>query len=192
MNQLLSRTRKAKNISISETTIEIVQDYANRNELNFSCAIEALALASVPEHSHMGILELIRQGVRREMAKQHNRFAKLFAFNAMESSTAKETTSAVFIWTLQERYRDYADKLRPGETPTHKGFQDFMRLKKGSLEAEILTAEIKRRLAGYRTRAVKNLRSPMDEYRDILDEMDEYLNHAAEQIHWVTNGAAAD
>lgn len=193
MTQLLSKKRKEKLITLAPESRKAIQEYADRNSTTFSSAIETLALMAIKDSFHMGILEWIRQGVRREMARQHNRFAKLFAFNAMESSTAKETTSAVFIWTLQERYRDYADQLRPSEKPTHKGFQDFMSLKKGSLETEILTAEVKRRLARYRTRAVKNLRSPMAEYRDILDEMDQYLNDAEGQLHWVgENGSTSD
>lgn len=188
----LSQNRQPKKIYLAPESLEAISLYAKRNSTTFSSAIETLALMAIKDSFHMGILEWIRQGVRREMARQHNRFAKLFAFNAMESSTAKETVSAVFIWTLQERYRDYVDQLRPGEKPTHQGFQDFMRLKKDSLEAEILMAEIKRRLAGYRTRAVKNLRSPMAEYREILDEMDTYLNNASEQIHWVTENGKTD
>lgn len=42
----------------------------------------------------------MRQIIHHEMARQHDRFAKLFAFNAMGASTAKETASAIFIWTL--------------------------------------------------------------------------------------------
>lgn len=192
MTQPLSRNKKQKTIYLSADSIKAIKAYADRNGLTFSTAIETLALMSIEDSFHMGILEWIRSGVRHEMAKQHNRFAKLFAFNAMESSTGKETASAVFVWTLQERYRDYLDQLKPGEKKSQAGFQAFMRLKKDDEDTAILMAEIKRRLGSYRTRAVKNLRNPMDEYREVLNEMDTYLNMAGNHEIWVKDEQETD
>ncbi len=175
MLKRLSKNRQKKTIYLAPESLEAIKGYADRNGLTFSCAIETLALLAVEETFHMGILEWVRAGVRHEIGKQFNRFAKLHAFTAMEAGTAKETASAVMWWTLQERYRDYLDQLRPGQSKSLADFEKFMQLNQDEPDTQILLAALKKRTQGYRYRTVRALRSPVDELQQLLDELDAYV-----------------
>lgn len=160
--------RRRKEIYISETAHEFISEYAEKTGIPFSRAIEGLALKSLNET--YGLLMLQQSMIQYQMSKQFNRFAKLHAFTAMESGTAKEIASAVMMWTLHERYKDYLDQLRPGQSVSLSDFEKFAGLS-GDSEKAILGAAHKKRSSMYRARAVKALRSPMAEFEELLAEL---------------------
>lgn len=170
MKKSLSKERKTKHVSLSAKAIEDIGRFAKKHGMTFSDAIEKLAKASLPGEEGGGVLALIETAVRYEMGKQFNRFAKLHAFTAMEAGTAKEITSAVMMWTLHERYKDYTDQLRPGQSVSLSDFEKFAGLS-GDSEKAILGAAHKKRSSMYRVRAVKALRSPMEEFEELLSEL---------------------
>lgn len=172
INNQPSRVRKKKQVKLSEDTIEMVSKYAKKSGKTFSKTIEILAMSSLEAGADMGIFDLVRGAIRLGMMEIHFQFFRLFLFNAQQASIAKETSRAIFIWILQERFKDYLETLPYGEKPTHAGFQQSMRLKKGSLEAEILGAEIQERLGKYRDRGLTNFRSmSFEEVQEVLDDL---------------------
>lgn len=171
-NNKLSGATRNKKVILSDETIEMISRHAKMHGNTFSKSIEYLAMSSLRAGADRGIIGMVRSAVALAMMGIHFHFFKLFLFNAEQASIAKETTHAVFIWTLQERYKDYLETLPHGEKPTHIGFQKSMMLQKGSAESVILRAEIQERLGKYRVRGLENLRSlTVEDTLRVFDEM---------------------
>lgn len=174
----LSPKRKPKNCTLSVTAIEYIKTYAQAHGMNFSRAIEGLALLAIEDKQTEGLIALLQETIRIEVSRQYNRMAKIAVQAALEAGSAKEMTQTIYWWVLLQEYEDYVDTLPSAETANITDFEHRFRVKVDSTAGQILTEMLHRRRERSRYRSVKSLRGGITELHDILTELE-----AWEAIH---------
>lgn len=170
----LSPHRKAKNCSLSVTSIEHIQQYAQAHGMNFSRAIEGLALLAIEDKQTEGLIALLQETIRIEVMRQYNRIAKISVQAALEAGSAKEMTQTIYWWVLLQEYEDYLEQLPNPEAANISDFEHRFRVKVDSTAGQILTEQLNRRRDRARYRSVKSLRSGIAELHDILDDLEQW------------------
>ena len=167
----LSPKRKPKNCSLSETTIEYISHYAQQHNLSFSHAIEGLALLSLRDQRMAGMVELMRETMRRELRTQYNRFAKLLVHTAIEAGAAKEAAQHVYFLQLLREMDELQPLMAEQGDVSMDAFADLLAVSPDTPEGSAVINLFKQRRGRFRYRAVKALRRPIAEFDQLLDEM---------------------
>ncbi len=164
INMQLSKKRAKKHVSLSETTIDAVQEFANSEGVSFSRAIEILSLSSLSgKEQAMGLAAYLGDAVRREANQHYNRFAKLIVHAGLESGAAKEAAQTVLFMQLSgmaeanDSGYDLADIV--GVDPSTEEGKQVVDLHKSYKQK-------------FRWRSVKTLKKPVAEMHEIMEEIE--------------------
>lgn len=165
----LSKKRLKKHVSLSETTIEAVQEFANSEGVSFSRAIEILSLSSLSgKEQAMGLAAYLGDAVRREANQHYNRFAKLIVHAGLEAGTAKEMSRAAYSMGMFDRFMVARRAgLKEGD---YLGFMKKFLLSEN--DDNVLKKVADKRAEKARYQAVKQLKKPIAEMHEIMEEIE--------------------
>jgi hypothetical protein len=148
-----------KNLSLSETTIEMIGEFSEKEGMTFSRSIEILALMSLErEGQNLALSAYLRDVVRRESAAHYNRFAKLIAHAALEAGAAKEAAQQLYFLELMKLADD-------GDLEDAIGVDPDSPIGKKVIELH------NKHKGRFRWRAVQFLKKPLAELSEILAEI---------------------
>lgn len=155
----LSRKRAKKHVSLSETTIDAVQEFAHSEGVSFSRAIEILSLSSLSgKEQAMGLAAYLGDAVRREANQHYNRFAKLIVHAGLEAGTAKEAAQQLYFLELV--------KLSNGG-----GLEGSIGVNPDSPEGKQVIELYSKYNERSRWRSVQSLKKPLAEIHEITEEI---------------------
>ena len=167
--EYLSKTRLDKHISISETTIKFVKQYAAMQGMTFSRAIEALALMSIRETRVMGVTSVMESVVTQAITRQYNRFAKLLVHTALEAGAARQVGESLYWLKMLEFADEYQHELKRGDPPTLSGLEKQFSINPQSPMGEVLLTLLKKRRSSFRARSVGSLKRPIEEFAELYE-----------------------
>lgn len=186
---VLSTKRMPKHITLSETTIQFIDQFMEMNGLNqkrdFSKTIEFLALHSLQDGEMLGTLGVLQTVMERTMTRQYNRFAKLVAHAAIEAGAAKEAAQQLFFIQLLHEQMAYETLLADldHDDPRLDEFEGMLAIDPQSAMGKVILTFFNRRKKRFRYRSVNALKAPIAEFEEIeallkawgvaLDEEDE-------------------
>ncbi len=147
-----------KHITIADTTIETIKNFADLHGVNFSQAIEMLALNGLQDTKTIALATLISTVVKREAAAHYNRFAKLIVHAGLEAGAAKEAAQQLYFLELQKRSEAEDLESAIGVDPD-------------SPEGKKVIALHNKHKGRFRWRAVQALKKPLAELAEILAEI---------------------
>lgn len=162
MVKLLGGKRSPKHVSLNDHTVEMVSQFAERHSLNFSQAIERLALIGLQDTKTTGLATLMVDVVRSEMARSFNRFAKLIVYAGLEAGAAKHAAHALLFLQLLDLAADTQDPA---------GLAGKLSIDLETPMGQEVVKLYKQRENRYRWQAVKALKKPIAELQDVLAEL---------------------
>lgn len=131
------RTRRpdktySKHIMLTEFGREKIEAWAQANELNFSAAIETLALMGLDDERSSYAIPALRATTLQGIRLTFNRMARLLSDIAMESAAARTMAEGIMLQLVREQAAHYPDDFetvmriaRDGRDPSHRRIRAF-------------------------------------------------------------------
>ncbi|MBA3946596.1 MAG: hypothetical protein H0X37_18780 [Herpetosiphonaceae bacterium] len=102
-----------KKIRLTEDALELIDAWAEENEVSFSAAIESLARLGMGQDASIAMIPVLVSVTRREIAKNYTRLVRLMLFSIYESGTAARfagATAKALKPTVYDEMRDAVQK----------------------------------------------------------------------------------
>jgi len=163
-NRRLSVTRP-KSITLTERGRERIQAYADEQGLNFSAAIEMLALRGLEDEGMYYLVPALRAVTLQGVRLAFNRMASLLSDIAIEAAAARTMSDAVMLQLIREMATAYPDDFIERMVVRRGGRRE-------SVEGRIRTFhdEVK---AGVEEEAVRRLKKAVGRVEAVLGAKEE-------------------
>lgn len=99
----VNRKRPTKHITLDPETVEIIEQFCVIHGLNFSRAIESLALLGLNNTEVIGQAKFMKAVVETAVLSQLDRFAKLIAHAGIEAGSARQGVERLLFWQMIDR-----------------------------------------------------------------------------------------
>jgi hypothetical protein len=142
------RTRRpdktySKHIKLTEFGREKIEAWAKTNGLNFSAAIETLALMGLEDQRSSYAIPALRATTLQGIRLAFNRIARLLSAIAVEAAASRTMSEGIMLQLIREMATDYPDGFmammrisRDGRDQVHSRIRTFHEDIENSIEAE--------------------------------------------------------
>jgi hypothetical protein len=148
-----------KHVCLTPQGLARIEAWAKENELNFSAAIETLALVALEKESVNYIIPALRATALQALQLSFNRLARLLSDIAVESAVARTTSEGILLQLLREVAATHPDDFEEVVNVRRDGSRD--------IDARIrrLHKDIK---AGMEAASVGRLRDAVSQVEELL------------------------
>jgi hypothetical protein len=153
------QSTKRKSVRLTPQGLTRIDTWAKANELNFSAAIETLALIGLEKESVDYIIPALRTTTLQALQLSFNRLARLLSDIAVESAVARTTSEGILLQLLREVAAAHPDDFEDVVNVRRDGSRD--------IDARIrrLHKDIK---AGMEAASVVRLRDAVSQVEELL------------------------
>lgn len=114
-----------KQIRVTPQGLAKIGAWANENDLNFSAAIETLALMGLEKESVDYIIPALRRTTLQALKLSFNRLARLLSDIAIESAVARTTSEGILLQLLREVAAAHPDDFEEVVNVRRDGSRDI-------------------------------------------------------------------
>jgi hypothetical protein len=153
------QSTKRKSVRLTPQGLTRIDTWTKANELNFSAAIETLALIGLEKESVDYIIPALRTTTLQALQLSFNRLARLLSDIAVESAVARTTSEGILLQLLREVAAAHPDDFEEVVNVRRDGSRD--------IDARIrrLHKDIK---AGMEAASVVRLRDAVSQVEELL------------------------
>ena len=138
-----------------------IEAWANENQVNFSAAIETLALFGLGNNDNLHIIPALRAVTLQGIQLAFNRLARLLSIIAIDSAVNRSMAEGIMLQLIRE-----LAEARPDD------FETLMRVPRDSrLQRDIRIRQFHDNIKeGLEKGAVRRIREPLEAFDDLLRE----------------------